>query len=163
MSTDFEWGKVRGQIEIPADVQAEARRSGEEHHQEVENMLGGNPMLKHLNEFNIGHLPLRWFERIGREYWFPDDEVGALGFDLDFEADPQLLMTTGIRDRTEFFGPTYLLVLANGGLEFCQGAQQHRPKPGEWFIFNFALPHEVRGDETSTSLVVLSQSLLLSR
>lgn len=81
--------------------------------------------------------------------WLPHEELAELGFKAVKE-DHQWVMTTGVGAHVdEINGPTLVWVLVNDAMYFKQGREKIVHRPGEWFIFSDALPHEV--DSTKQS------------
>ena len=75
--------------------------------------------------------------------WIPHAELANFGYS-PVRADHQWVMTTGVETHVDSaFGPTLIWVLVNDGLYFKQGGKRIFHQPGEWYIFNDALAHEV--------------------
>lgn len=77
--------------------------------------------------------------------WHPD--LAALGYrraDSGFRGREELLVATASADmHTDDEGLVLMVVLHNDGLTFRQGKVRHKPKAGDWFIFDDRLPHGV--------------------
>ncbi|MBB2984790.1 hypothetical protein [Paraburkholderia tropica] len=85
-----------------------------------------------------------WASRNGA-VWLPD--LTALGYrraDSDYRGREELLVATAAADmHTDDEGLVLMVVLHNDGLTFRQGRGRHKPKAGDWFIFDDRLPHGV--------------------
>ena len=70
-------------------------------------------------------------------------QLSALGYKVSAEKS-QWVMSTGIDMHVDrIWGETLMWVVHNDGLHFKQGRVKVVHQPGEWFIFNDALPHQV--------------------
>lgn len=75
--------------------------------------------------------------------WIPRKQLAALGYRVPAEKS-QWVMSTGIDMHVDrIWGETLMWVVHNDGLHFKQGRVKVVHQPGEWFIFNDALPHQV--------------------
>lgn len=86
--------------------------------------------------------------------WLPVDALFSRGY----RAVPQnhhWVMATGVDAHIDrVWGPTLVLVLVNDGMFFKQGRERTVHRPGEWFIFNDALAHEVNPTKSSPKQAV---------
>lgn len=86
-----------------------------------------------------------WASRDGAA-WLPD--LAALGYRRadsgHLGGREELLVATAAADmHTDDEGLVLMVVLHNDGLTFRQGKVRHKPKAGDWFIFDDRLPHGV--------------------
>lgn len=86
-----------------------------------------------------------WASRDGAA-WLPD--LAALGYRRadsgHLGGREELLVATAAADmHTDDEGLVLMVVLHNDGLTFRQGKVRHKPKAGDWFIFDDHLPHGV--------------------
>ncbi|MDB5930980.1 MAG: hypothetical protein JWR60_2687 [Polaromonas sp.] len=81
--------------------------------------------------------------------WLPINDL----FDQGYRAIPQnhhWVMTTSVDAHiNRVWGPMLVFVLVNDGMFFKQRREKAIHKPGEWFIFNDALAHEVNPTKSS--------------
>lgn len=87
-----------------------------------------------------------WLTRYGTT-WLPDIE--SLGYrrapSRGLRSREELLVASAGCDRhTDGEGLVLMLVLHNDGLSFHQGRVSHRPRVGDWFVFDDRLPHCVK-------------------
>ncbi|WP_244136818.1 hypothetical protein [Burkholderia vietnamiensis] len=85
-----------------------------------------------------------WAKRDGAP-WLPN--LAALGYchaDSGYRGrDEQFVATAAVDMHTDDEGLVLMVVLHNDGLTFRQGTVRHKPKAGDWFIFDDRLPHGV--------------------
>lgn len=77
--------------------------------------------------------------------WLPD--LATLGYrraDSGYRGREEVLVATASADmHTDDEGLVLMVVLHNEGLTFRQGRVRHKPKAGDWFMFDDRLPHGV--------------------
>ncbi|MBN3761307.1 hypothetical protein G3O01_10805 [Burkholderia sp. Ac-20365] len=85
-----------------------------------------------------------WAKRYGAT-WLPD--IGPLGYrraEVQNTRRQELLVAAASTDmHTDDEGLVLMVVLHNDDLTFRQGKVRHKPKAGEWFIFDDRKPHGV--------------------
>lgn len=86
---------------------------------------------------------------------FPGDDVRALGFVPNLEKQAKVWGTYGVEAHDDDEGIVFVLVLENQGLKFKQGHQAHITEPGQWYLFNDRIRHEVKESKNSGAYVFL--------
>ncbi|CAB3754244.1 hypothetical protein [Paraburkholderia humisilvae] len=86
----------------------------------------------------------RWASRDSAA-WLPDlVTFGYRRADSGYRGREEQLVATASADmHTDDEGLVLMVVLHNDGLTFRQGRVRHKPKAGDWFIFDDRLPHGV--------------------
>ena len=91
--------------------------------------------------------------------WFPLESLAALGLS-PVEGRLRMYATASASPHIDDMdGLAAILVLFNDGLTFRQGKVRHRTAPGEWFILDDRLLHEVKEAKDSTVYLCLSLPL----
>lgn len=148
----FEWGVVRGRVDLPATVVASAAAMAHSYFKEAEaSEFSGDPVEEEL-------VP-SWMDC--REQWLPHEQLHELGFKIDMIEMEQLLLTVGVDSHIDaIHGPVFILVLHNNGMTFKQARISHKTQVGEWFVFDDCKAHAVRESATSTAYVCWSVPLV---
>lgn len=94
--------------------------------------------------------------------WFPLESLAALGLSPVEERLRMYATASASPHVDEMDGLAAILVLFNDGLAFRQGKVRHRTAPGEWFILDDRLLHEVKEAKDSTVYLCLSLPLRAS-
>jgi hypothetical protein len=146
----FEWGKVRGALDVPKHLLTHAREAGQAAYAEA--------VAEEFCGDEVAWLPdAPWHAEC--EPLFPEEMVRQLGFEPSAKGTFKLYSTHGTDPHTDDEGPCFILVLANDGLKFRQGKQSHVTNVGEWYIFDDRLPHTVTESRKSKSYVFLHRPL----
>ncbi|KIP17292.1 hypothetical protein WI80_30340 [Burkholderia ubonensis] len=84
----------------------------------------------------------RWASQ-GGATWLPSlAELGYRRAEGGYQGREELLVVTaGVDLHTDDEGLVLMVALHNDGLTFRQGKVRHKPKAGDWFIFDDRLPH----------------------
>lgn len=100
----------------------------------------------------VDTLPLpTWLPEL--DSWLPRAILDAAGFaPAPDRPGHDLVGTCGVDAHVDdVLGPVLLLCLHNDSLTFRQGRERHRTMPGQFFIFDDRIPHEVRESRCSTT------------
>ena len=128
------WGTIQGCITLDPAVVAGARELRTDHFADA-------VTYEAPEEAVTVHLQQDWLPAI--ESWWPAVALELLGFEKA-RGSGELLVTHGVGPHVdEINGPTLILVLYNAGLAFSQGEVRHVTQPGEWFIFNDRIEHDI--------------------
>jgi hypothetical protein len=148
--TFSDWGKVQGFIEVPAALLERAYGAGQAaYEQAVKDEFCGD---------EVTWLPEEpWQAEL--EALVPADAVQQLGFELAPKGQFRVYSTHGTDPHTDGEGAVFVLVLANDGLKFKQGKQNHVTNVGEWYVFDDRRTHTVNASRSSTSYVFLHRQL----
>ncbi|WP_232434830.1 hypothetical protein [Burkholderia ubonensis] len=130
-------GALLGTVSLPDEVVRHSAELAEEIFSAAEaNEFCGDPVETYV-------IP-RWAGR-GGATWLPDlAELGYRRADGGYRGREELLVVTaGVDLHTDGEGLVLMVVLHNDGLMFRQGTVRHKPRAGDWFIFDDRLPHGV--------------------
>lgn len=125
-------GSILGSVVLPEHVTRHATKCAREFFDVVE--ANGFP-----DPVETTQIPL-WAERYGAP-WIPD--VSALGYRRVGKRE-EIVATVGVDPHTDGTGLVLMVVLHNDGLTFSHGKVRHKPKAGDWFIFDDRKPHAVK-------------------
>ncbi|WJN72227.1 hypothetical protein [Burkholderia anthina] len=130
-------GTILGTVQVPAHVIRHSDQLADEFYTTaVESEFCGDQVETYV-------IP-PWASRDGTA-WLPD--LAALGYrraDRGYRGREELLVATAAVDmHADDEGLVLMVVLHNDGLTFRQGKLRHKPKLGDWFIFDDRLPHAV--------------------
>lgn len=135
----FKLGEILGTVGVPDPIANHATKLAGDFYQAQEESDFAVDLVETFA------LPL-WLLRYGR-YWLPD--VAPLGYKIVVPAptgtrSEQLVATAGCDMHTDDDGLVLMVVLHNADLTFRQGRVSHRPRVGDWFIFDDRKPHGVK-------------------
>jgi hypothetical protein len=131
-------GSILGHVQLPDRVAHSAAKLADEFYAAAEAAeFCGDPVETYA-------IPL-WANHRS-EVWLPD--LPALGYrraDSGYRGrDEVLVATAGVDAHTDDEGLALMVVLHNDNLTFRQGKVRHKPKAGDWFIFDDRKPHGVK-------------------
>ncbi|MBN3829706.1 hypothetical protein G3O00_39910 [Burkholderia sp. Ac-20384] len=130
-------GSILGTAHLPDEIVRHSAELAEEFFSAAEaNEFCGDPVETYV-------IP-RWASR-GSATWLPNlTDLGYHRAEGGYRGREELLVVTaGVDMHTDDEGLVLLVVLHNDGLTFRQGKVQHKPRAGDWFIFDDRLPHGV--------------------
>lgn len=130
-------GSIRGTVCLPDEVVRQSAELAEQFFSSAEaNEFCGDPVETYV-------IP-SWARR-GGGTWLPNiEELGYRRAEGGYRGrDELLVVTAGVDMHTDDEGLVLMVVLHNDGLTFRQGKVRHKPKAGDWLIFDDRLRHGV--------------------
>ncbi|MFP3637855.1 hypothetical protein [Paraburkholderia sp. SIMBA_054] len=130
-------GYILGTVNIPAHVLRLSDKLADEFYSAAEDTEFSGDQIETYE------IPA-WASR-GAAQWLPD--LTVLGYrraDGGYPGREELLVATAGADmHTDGEGLVLMVMLHNDGLTFRQGKVRHKPKAGDWFVFDDRRPHGV--------------------
>lgn len=135
-------GQIQGTVHLADDVLQQARQAALRQYEEaVQNEFCGESVETYA-------LP-DWLPP--PKAWIPLQELHAAGLEPDAQQQAEMVGTCDVDTHVDnIHGLVLVVVLHNDGLKFHQGRYRHVTKPGQWFIFDDRLPHQVTSTPAST-------------
>lgn len=130
-------GSLLGTVPLPGEVVRQSAELAEEFFSAAEaNEFCGDPVETYV-------IPC-WASQ-GGATWLPNlAELGYRRADSGYRGREELLVVTaGVDMHTDDEGLVLMVVLHNDRLTFRQGKVRHKPRAGDWFIFDDRLSHGV--------------------
>lgn len=131
-------GTILGSVSLPVHVVRNAAALAEEYFSAAEDAeFCGDPVETYA-------IPA-WAKR-DATHWLPDlESLGLRRAPSGYRGRDELLVATcSVDPHTDDEGLVLMVVLHNDGLTFRQGRTSHKPKAGDWFIFDDRKPHSVK-------------------
>ncbi|KVV07506.1 hypothetical protein WK77_16790 [Burkholderia ubonensis] len=130
-------GSILGTVQLPGEVTRQSAYLAEEFFAAAEaDEFCGHPVETYAIPRWAAHGSVAWMPDLA-ELRYRRAEGGYRG------REELLVVTAGVDMHTDGEGLVLMVVLHNGGLRFRQGKVRHRPKAGDWFIFDDRMPHGV--------------------
>lgn len=141
-------GTILGSVTLPDHVVRESSKLADEFFTSAEESNFNDPVETY---------PVPLWVRRGDALWLPDlDALGYRRTDRDDHGRTRkelLVATASVDMHVDDEGLVLMVVLHNDGLKFKQGKVRHRPKAGDWFIFDDRKPHGVDDAEGRATFV----------
>ncbi len=145
------FGLLQGTIPFSTDVLDHARQASlRQYEAAVDADFCGDPVETYS-------LP-DWLPPL--QTWLPLAELTAIGLEPNPHEQPEMVGTCGVDPHVDnIHGLVLAVVLYNDDLKFHQGRQRHVTAPGQWFVFDDRLPHQVKDTPSSTCYLCIAVPL----
>jgi hypothetical protein len=146
-------GLLQGTIPFSTDVLDHARQAAlRQYEAAVDAEFCGDPVETYS-------LP-DWLPPL--QTWLPLADLASIGLEPNPADQPEMVGTCGVDHHVDnIHGLVLAVVLYNDELKFHQGRHRHVTAPGQWFVFDDRLPHQVK--ETASSSCYLCITVPLQR